>query len=422
VKVELISVGTELLLGEVINGNAAWLGQQLTEVGIDATRSVSVGDDLDEIVEAVTDGTRRADAVVLTGGLGPTNDDLTREALARTAGVRLRRDNRIEEELRARFAALGRTVGEGSLRQADVPQGSSILKNPLGSAPGLRVPLPGGVAYALPGVPREMQAMFLASVRPDLLAIGGRPAGVATRTLRTAAVGESLVAERLHELERDTAESDLTIAYLVAPGQVRVRLTAKASVQSAAEKLLAGAEQWARRLLGDTVFGVDSDELDVVVHHLLAEHGATVAVAESLTGGLLGAALTAMPGSSKTFRGGVTAYATPLKAALLDVSEDLLATRGAVDPDVAVAMATGVRDRLRATYGLGVTGVAGPETQDSHPIGTVHIAVAGPGRQRVVTVRLPGDRAHVRESAVVHALDLLRRHALGREPFREFDD
>lgn len=418
-RVELIAVGTELLLGDVVNRNAAWLGERLADVGIDVTRSVAVGDDLDEIADAVTDGLRRADGVVLTGGIGPTNDDLTREALAAVAGVKLSRDERIERDLRARFAALGRAAGEGSLRQANVPQGSSILRNPLGSAPGLRVPLPDGVAYALPGVPREMQVMFLESVRPELLAMAGEPAGVASRTLRTAVAGESLVAERLRELERDTG-ADLTVAYLVAPGQVRVRLTAKAADQAAARALLADAEQEARDLLGDAVFGVDGDELDAVVHGLLTEQGATVAVAESLTGGLLGVALTAMPGSSKTFRGGVTAYATPLKAALLSVSEDLLASRGAVDPDVAVAMATGVRCRLEATYGLAITGVAGPETQDSQPVGTVHVALAGPERQRVASARLPGDRAHVRESAVVHALDLLRRHLLGRGPFREF--
>ncbi|QFG25591.1 CinA family nicotinamide mononucleotide deamidase-related protein [Actinomadura sp. WMMB 499] len=409
-RVELLTVGDELLLGDTINGNAAWLGRRLADRGVEVARSVVVGDETGVIVEAVTAALGRADAVITTGGLGPTYDDLTRDALAAAAGVPLVRDPGVAARLRERAAAAGHEVREMALRMADVPEGAGLLRNSAGSAPGLRVELPGGVVYALPGVPFEMRTIMDEVVLPELAG----PSEVARRTLRTAGVWESVLATRLAEIE---AMDGVRLAYLPQPAEVRVRVTVAGTD---AWDRLAGVEKRVRELVGSAVYGVEDETLDRVVHRLLTQRSATVAAAESLTGGLIGAELTAMPGSSATFAGGMVTYATELKRRLLGVPGDLLAEHGAVHPDVAAAMAAGVRDRLGATYGIAVTGVAGPEAQDGRPVGTVYIGVAGPGDTRTVTkpeLPVPGPgpetRDVIRRMTVVHALDQLRRVLLG---------
>jgi nicotinamide-nucleotide amidase len=409
VRVELLTVGDELLRGDTANGNATWLGRRLTEAGAAVTRSVVVPDEVDVIAGALAEGLRGADAVIVTGGLGPTSDDLTREALARAGGGSLRRDLGLESALRRRAAERSVPLAEEALRMADVPDGATLLPNPAGTAPGLRLALPDGVVYALPGVPSEMRAITDESVIPEL-----RGTRVASRVLRTATVWESVVAARLAPVE---AMAGVRLAYYASPGEVRVRIAADG------DERLIEAEGAARDLLGSALYGTGEVTLDRVVHGLLAERGATVAVAESLTGGLLGAELTAMPGSSATFAGGVVAYATPLKHTLLGVAGDLLAAHGAVHPEVAAQMARGVRERLGASYGLAVTGVAGPEPQDGRPVGTVHIAVADSGGHvtpRSPTLPVPADggraRGPVRRMTVIHALDLLRRTLLALEP------
>jgi nicotinamide-nucleotide amidase len=412
-RVELITIGDELLIGDTINGNAAWLGQRLAENDIDLTRSVVVGDDVDVIGEAVTSALARADAVITTGGLGPTYDDVTREALAKVAGVAIVRDEAAAARITARVAERGIPLRPMALRMAELPAGAAPLPNAMGTALPFRVRIDGGPVYALPGVPIEVRAIFTDGVLPELTA---RRAGAGTlrRTLRTAVAWESAIATRLAPVE---ALDQVRLAYLPGSGEVRVRVTATGP--DAATRL-ARAEEMIRDLLGAAVYGAEDETLDRVVHRLLAERSATVAVAESLTGGMIGARLTDMPGSSATFAGGVIAYATDLKAGLLGVPEDLLARHGAVHADVAAAMARGVRDRVGATYGLAVTGVAGPEPQDGHPVGTVHLCVAGPGIElsiQSVRLPLPADTARVRaparEITVVYALDLLRRSILG---------
>ena len=412
-RVELLTVGDELLLGDTVNGNAAWLGRRLADRGVDVTRSVVVGDELDVIVEAVESALARADAVVTTGGLGPTYDDLTRDALAKAAGVALVRDAGLERRLRKRVAGAGRELQPMALRMADVPEGARVLRNSAGSAPGLRVELPGGIVYALPGVPFEMRTIMDEVVLPEMAAIAGLPA-VARRTLRTARMWESVVAARLAEVE---AMDGVALAYLPDPAEVRIRITVAGA--GAAERL-DGVDARVRELLGPVVYGTGEETLDRVVHRLLAGRSETVATAESLTGGLIGAELTRAPGSSATFAGGMVTYATGAKRRMLGVPADLLAEHGAVHPEVAAAMAAGARDALGATYGLAVTGVAGPDTQDGHPVGTVYIGVAGPGDSRTVVnpkLPVPGPgpeiRSVIRRMTVVHALELLRRLLLG---------
>lgn len=406
-RAEVLAVGTELLIGDVVNGNAATIGRLLTDAGVDVVGSTAVGDDEGVIAAALHAALTRADVVLVTGGLGPTQDDLTREALAAAAGVELRRDEALAEELLARYAGLGRRVPAMNMRQAQLPEGASAIPNPNGSAPGVRMELGGGVVYALPGVPHEMQAMVEQSVLPDLLARADAPAAIVSRTLHTSGMWESAVAESLADLHnRLTATPGApTLAWLAGKGQTRVRVTAKAETREAAQVLIEPVEAEIREALGAAIWGVDDETMPAVVHAVLAERGQTVGVAESLTAGLLGAALTETPGSSATFRGGMVVYATDLKVSLLGTDPE----QGAVSASTASAMAAGVRQRLGADWGVALTGVAGPDEQEGHPPGTVFIAVAGPGGGEVKTLRLPGDRERVRSLAVTSALDLLRR-------------
>ena len=381
-RVELVAVGTELLLGDIVNGNAAWLGQRLAEAGVDVAHSTVVGDNIERIADVLRLGLSRADAVVVTGGIGPTQDDLTREALAAVAGVPLVRDAGLESALRDRFTALRRDVPEMNYRQADVPH--------------------------------EMEAMFAESVLPDLLTRAGEPAVIVNRVLRTAGMWESAVAAALGPLvERLAEQGNPTIAFLASAGQTRVRITAKAATYDDALAMVAPVEQEARAALGSGVYGTDDDTLDAVVIGLLRSRGETVAVAESLTGGLLGGLLTAGRGASDGFAGGVIAYSNDAKAALLGVGDDLLAAEGAVSAAVAAAMAAGVRARLRTTYGVALTGVAGPDGQDGQPVGTVFAGLATPDGVDTTQLRLPGDRARIRQYAAVAAVNLLRLHLVG---------
>jgi competence/damage-inducible protein CinA-like protein len=420
VNAEIVAVGTELLLGDIVNGNAAWLGRELADIGLDVPLTTAVGDNIGRIAATVGQACERADVVLVTGGLGPTQDDLTREALAELVGVPLVRDAELEAALRARYIESGRAdFPPNNLRMTDRPQGASALPNPAGTAPGLRMQIGsrGAVVFALPGVPREMQEIFTAWVRPELAELAGPGQILLSRRLHTVGVWESQVAQALAELDASlAAAANPTIAYLASEGQTLVRITAKAPTTDAAREMIAGVEASVRAALGDVVYGTDDETLESVVHSLLLAAGATVATAESLTGGLLGAALSATPGASATYRGGAVLYATDTKAAVVDVPASLLAERGPVDPDVALAMAGGARLKFDATYGLATTGVAGPSEQDGTPVGTVYIALVGPagvGLPVVSKLRLAGRRERVRQGSVLTALDMLRRELAG---------
>jgi nicotinamide-nucleotide amidase len=405
VRSAVVAVGEELLLGDVVNGNAAWLGAVLAAAGAPVVHSSAVGDDVDRIVTALRRAAEDADVVLVTGGLGPTSDDRTRDALARLADVPLDRLPELEQRLRDRFASFGRPLQDQVLRQADVPRGAVPLDNPVGTAPGLRLEVDGRVVFALPGPPHELAAVATASVLPELTGRTGTT--VVTRTLHSAGAGESDVAARVEQAL--TVPDGVVLAYLAGNGIVRVRLSAAGASAEQVAKRLDPLVDAAAAALGDAVFGRDDDTLAGVVLRGLRERRASVAVAESLTAGLLGAALTAVPGSSAVFRGGLLVYATDLKQTLAGVPGPLISAHGAVSAQVAGAMAAGVRERVGATYGVALTGVAGPDEQEGQPVGTVHVAVSGPDRAAVRSLRLPGDRDRVRALAVTTALDLLRR-------------
>ena len=414
--VEVLAVGDELLAGDITNRNAAWISTRLADAGIPVTRHVTVRDDVEVIAAALAESLSRAGAVIVTGGLGPTQDDLTREGIAALAGVGLRRDPDLEAWLRAAFTARGRVVPEMNYRMADVPEGATSIPNPTGAAPGVLMELPrsggpSGVVYALPGVPFEMQAMVQATVVGDLLGRLPAPQAVVVEVLRTAGLWESQVADRLAPEEaRVRAAGNPVMAFLASGGLTRVKVTATAPTRAEAAALAAPTVAFAREVLGDSVFGGADDSLEAVVVRLLRERGETVAVAESLTGGLLAGRLTEVPGASAAVVGSVTAYATRLKASLLGVPADVLDAHGAVSGPTAEAMAAGVRQLTGADWGLATTGVAGPEEQEGKPVGTVHVGLARPdGTTGSTALHLPGDRERVRMITVVSALDLLRR-------------
>lgn len=399
----VLAVGTELLLGDVVNTNAAWLGQQLAAAGIDVVASAAVGDDVQRLAAALRHHLLEADVVILSGGLGPTVDDLTRDALALVCQAPLQVQDQLVAQLREKFASYGFAMPVEVLRQAEVPTGAEVLDNPVGTAPGLWLEVDGKIVIALPGPPHELQAV----AAPVLARLAERSGAVViTRQVLVAGLGESDVAERVEGAI--SLPDGVALSYLAGGAVVRVRFT---GTDTAVLKLLVDK---AGVVLGDHVWGHDDDTLDGVVHDLLAAAGQTVAVAESLTGGLLGAALSQRPGSSATFRGGLVVYATDLKEQLAGVPAETLATHGAVSSQAAAALAAGVRERLGADWGLAVTGVAGPTEQEGHPVGTVHLAVMGPRSHAVRSVRLPGDRDRVRLLTVTAALDLLRSHLLGR--------
>ncbi|MGQ0630240.1 MAG: CinA family nicotinamide mononucleotide deamidase-related protein [Sporichthyaceae bacterium] len=403
-RVELITVGDELLSGLVLNSNVGRVADALSAVGLALSVVTDVGDDVEEICAAVRAACARADLVLCSGGLGPTSDDLTRDALAVTAGVDLRRDAGVEADVRARYAAWNLVMPESAVRQADVPVGAQLLTNPRGTAPGLRMRIGSAQVFALPGVPGELTAMLAEVIVPILAADrpGSAPASV---TLRVALMGESTIAQSLSAIQADAESDGVRFAYLPSVGDVRVRLGGPADA-------VARAASAAREVLGGAVYSADGRGLDVVLHELLRERGATVAVAESLTGGMVGAALTEAAGASATFLGGAVVYATAAKAEL-GVDAALLAERGPVDSDVAGALAEAVRERFGSSYGVATTGVAGPDSVGEYAAGTVFVAVAGPERTRVLRHDLPPRRDFVRALAVVAALDLLRRELLG---------
>ena len=409
---DVVAIGTELLLGQIVDTNSEWIGEQLAIAGVDSHFQVKVGDNLRRIVLALRESLARSDAVIACGGLGPTQDDITREAIAEVLNVPLRRDPALVDRVRNMFQARGRQMSDNNLRQADVPEGATIIPQVRGTAPGLICPVGHKVIYAVPGVPQEMEEMVLRAVLPDLQARSGATATIRSRTLRTWGLAESALAEvvgpRLEALER---AGNPTIAFLASGIEgIKVRITAKAGDEAADRALLDAEESELRALLGDVVFGVDDETIEAAVARLLIDAGLSLGLAESLTGGLVGARLTAVPGASDWFRGSIVAYDSAVKHRLLGVPDGPV-----VSEQAALAMATGSAKVLAADVGLGVTGVAGPTEQDGQPVGTVWMGLAMDGEADAVRVQLPGDRDRIRQFAAISLLDLLRRRLLGRK-------
>jgi nicotinamide-nucleotide amidase len=412
---DVLAVGTELLLGQIIDSNSAWIGGELAANGIDSLLQVKVGDNVGRIEAQLRRLLESADAVIMCGGLGPTHDDLTRDAIAAVMGVELVLDDAVADVIRGLFASRGRRMSENNLRQALVPVGATIIPQTRGTAPGLICPvIVGGVdkvVYAVPGVPHEMFDMMHRAVLPDLRRRSGEDLVIRSRVLRTWGESESGLNERLDDVIAQLEGPDTpTLAFLASGWEgLKVRLTAKAPTAEECDRQLDHWEQVVRAELGELVFGTDDDTMESVVLDLCRRRGLTLATAESVTGGLVGARLTGIPGASDVFRGAVVSYATDVKQALLGVGEGPVVSEAA-----ARQMAHGVRERLRADIGLSLTGVAGPDEQDGQPVGTLYVGIVGPGFDEVRHVRIPGQREQMRQFAVITALGLLRTELAAR--------
>lgn len=409
-RAEVIGIGTEILLGQIANTNARWISERLAEIGVDVLHHQAVGDNAERIADALRLSLSRAEAVIATGGLGPTQDDVTREALAAVAGVPLERWPALEERLRARWAATGREMPPSNLVQADVPRGARVIEPKRGTAPGLVLELEGRRVYALPGVPAEMQEMMEGTVLPELAALAG-PAAIRSRTLRCVGIPESRVAELLDDLFRGLANP--TVAFLAGGGEVQVRLTAKAGSGEEAEALLGPVAAEVRGRLGDAVYGEGEASLEEVVVGLLEDARRTLAAAESLTGGGLGARITAVPGASAVFLGAAITYDERAKRAVLGVPAAVLERDGPVSRACAAEMASGARRLFGADVAVALTGAAGPAPHGGVEPGLVWVALESEDVRHQRSLRWPGDRAFVRRLAEQAALDLIRRHLAG---------
>lgn len=425
---EILCVGTELLLGNITNGNARWLAEQLAALGIPHLRQQVVGDNRERLMAAVREAAGRCRLLITTGGLGPTPDDLTTEAIAAAFDTPLAERPEVWADIQAKLAARGRPVTPSLRRQALLPLGAELLPNATGSAPGMiwspdpaRLACPvqaGFTVITFPGVPSEMQAMWAATAVPWLQRSGLAEGVFASRMLRFWGVAESSLAERVADL---LDSPNPTVAPYAGAGEVKLRLTARGASQAEAEALLAPMEAEIRSRAGQACFGSDDDSLASVVLELLRQRGQTLAVAESCTGGGLGAALAAVPGASEVFLGGVIAYANAVKEGLLGVPAELLALHGAVSDPVAKAMAEGARRATGATWAIAVTGIAGPGGGSAEkPVGLVHLAIAGPDGCSSEGVRFGASRGRswIQLLTAGEALDRLRRRLAVALPHR----
>ncbi|MFM7674945.1 MAG: competence/damage-inducible protein A [Synechococcus sp.] len=414
-------MGTELLLGNITNGNARWIAEELAGLGLPHFRQTVVGDNRERLIAAVREAAGRCRVLITTGGLGPTPDDLTTEAIATAFGAPLVEHPAVWHDIQAKLAARGRTAGESLRRQALLPEGAAVLPNPTGTAPGMiwspaadqAFPItPGFTVLTFPGVPSELHAMWQQTAAPWLRQQGLAEGVFASRLLRFWGVGESTLAEQVHDL---LALENPTVAPYAGTGEVKLRITARAATPAAAEALLHPVEADLRRRTGPLCYGTGDDSLASVVLDRLRYRGETLAVAESCTGGGIGAALTAVPGASEVFLGGVIAYANAVKQGLLQVPEALLEAHGAVSDPVAAAMAEGARRCAGATWAIAVSGIAGPGGGSAEkPVGLVHIAVAGPKGCRSEGVRFGASRgrAWIQALTAGEALNRLRLQLL----------
>jgi nicotinamide-nucleotide amidase len=406
-KTEIISIGTEILLGEIADTNSSYLAGQMPPLGITLHWITQVGDERTRLVQALRQAWGRSELTIATGGLGPTEDDLTREAIAQVLGEELRVDPTLVQELRLIFARIGRQMPSHNIKQATLIPSAQAIPNPQGTAPGWWVEREGRIIIAMPGPPREMQYMWEREVAPRLRQ-RFRGKVIVSRTLKTFGLTEALVDEMVTPL---LSSSNPTLGIYAKGDGIHLRLLAQASRPEEAEELLRHSETRLREILGDHIWGTDADTLADVVGRLLAGCGLMLATMESCTGGFLATTLTDTPGSSAYYKGGFVAYSNEVKIAL-GVPSQLIARYGAISPEVAQAMAQVARERLRADIGVGITGVAGPEELQGQPPGRVHIAIDDGKESKVICGNYPPHGSEVKRRASVAALFRLRQMLL----------
>jgi len=409
-KAEIIAVGSELLTPDRLDTNSLFLTEELNKLGIEILRKTIVGDHRELLSEAFRDALNRVPLIISSGGLGPTEDDLTRETVAELLGRKLKRNDAIVDAIKARFRSFGREMPETNIRQAMVPEGAEPLNNPRGTAPGLWLDDGEHMIALLPGPPRELKPMFFEEVLPR---IARRASSVRMfhRELRVTGLGESMVDQRIQPVYK--RYSDVNTTVLAAPGEVQIHLRTWTDDAVRAQKTFAEIEQGFDLALTDRIFSRDGSPLEEVVARLLTLNSTTISAAESCTGGLLAERLTSIAGSSSYFLGGVVCYSNEMKTAWADVPKELIEAKGAVSAEVAIALAEGIRRRVGSALGVGITGIAGPGGgSEEKPVGTVHIALASTSGVKERALRFPGDREMVRLQASQAALDLVRMHFL----------
>ena len=415
-KAEIIAVGSELLTPDRLDTNSLFLTEELNKIGIEVLRKTIVGDNRELLSEAFRDALNRVPLILSSGGLGPTEDDLTRETVAELLGRKLRRNDEILRYIEGRFRSLNREMPEVNVRQAMIPEGAEILENPRGTAPGLWLEDAGRTIVLLPGPPRELKPLFREQVLPRL---ERRVSGVRMfhREIRVTGLGESLVEQRILSIYKRFPEVTTTV--LAAPGETQLHLRIWTDDAEHAKKTLDEIVKGFEIALTDRIFSQDGSSLEEVIASELTMHNATISAAESCTGGLLAQRLTSIAGSSSYFLGGVVCYSNELKTAWAGVPAELIQSKGAVSAEVAIALADGIRRRVGSTFGVGITGIAGPGGgSEEKPVGTVHIALAHAGGVNERGVRFPGDREAVRWQASQVALDMVRIYFLynGKQP------
>jgi nicotinamide-nucleotide amidase len=413
-RAEILSIGTELLLGSIIDTNAAYVAEQLAAAGIDVVWKTTVGDDEGRIGEALKLALSRSETVIVTGGLGPTEDDLTCRTIAAVLARPLVLDRAVLESIRRRFSDRGMVMSKNNERQALIPEGAVVLANPRGTAPGLLIHArEGRVVVAMPGVPSEMQPMLTEQVIPRLRGGVGVGARIRSRVLKTCGIAESQLDTAIGDLARSARNP--AIGLLAYPGEVHIRLTVRAESSDETGRRLDDLEARLRERLGDTLFGRDAERLEEVVGRLLLEAKQTISVAESCTGGLVCHRLTNLAGSSAYFVRGAVVYSNASKETLLGVPHELIETYGAVSRAVAGAMASGMREAAGTDLALGVTGIAGPGGGSAEkPVGLTFIAIASAEGVNCREFRFLGDRDTNKLLASQAALDMLRRQLLSR--------
>ncbi|HVF10695.1 MAG TPA: competence/damage-inducible protein A [Abditibacteriaceae bacterium] len=412
-RAEILCVGSELLLGQIIDTNAVYIATQLARAGIDLHRKQTVGDNLERITDCIRGALGRSHALIITGGLGPTTDDLTREAIAGALGVALAHHAELEQGLRDFFAQRDIVPTATIMRQAYLPAGAAAIPNAVGTAPGVRAETGAGrLIFAVPGVPREMRAMIDESVIPALLErLEGERSVIVSRVLRAFGIGESALAEPLEDI-LTTSENPTVAPLIYGNTEVHLRLTAKARGEGEAKAVLDAMEAKIRGRVGEHIFGSDDESLPSVVIAALAERAFSVAVAESVTGGIVSSLLTDVPGASRVLHGGVVAYSPAMKLEVLGVPRAVLEEHGVVSAGTVAAMAEGVRRVCRTHIGLATTGEAGPAAATDAPVGTVFIGLSDGNATHTFERRFFGDREIIRKRAALTAIDVLRRHLL----------
>ena len=405
---EIITIGDELLIGQVIDTNSAWMGQKLNEAGIQIKQKTSVSDNEEHIIAALNEAKKRADIILITGGLGPTKDDITKYTLCKYFKSNLRFDEAVFIDIEKIFKARGKNVTASNRKQAEVPEKCTVIHNSKGTAPGMWFEKDGKIVVSMPGVPFEMKAMMEKDVLP-MIREKYNTAFIFHKTILTQGIGESFLSDMIEEWENKLPEN-IRLAYLPTPGQVRLRLSANGENKAELTRQVEEEAMKLSAIAGEYIYGYENDTLEALIGKLLKEKRKTLSIAESCTGGYISHRITTIPGSSAYFFGSVVAYSYEMKEKFLDVESEVLKTKGAVSEEVVIQMAQNIKNKFKTDYSIAVSGIAGPDGgTPEKPVGTVWVAIAFPGKIITRKLQLGDNRERVIMETSHHALNMLRK-------------